>query len=248
MKSYFNLKRWRQHLGAFPLFLLLVFAGLLVIYLAYLAGVWHAASLKQEVSQQEQQLEQLYQRLEQMEYQRHVLQVELNIERSANESLQDELSTAQNDNYNLRRDLAFYQKIMAPELQEGGVIIDSLNITPNQSARHFHFSLALLQIEQRRRFVKGTVKVELVGRVNGTKQRFDVLDLANVKSDDRSFSMRYFSLHEGDFFMPEGLAPERIEVRVRLTKGANGTLERTFFWKEISQHEETPSVRSDGDT
>ncbi|RUO68301.1 DUF6776 family protein [Idiomarina ramblicola] len=248
MKPYFNLKYWQQRWGAFPVFAVMILVAVLVTYLAYLAGVWHAKALKEEVAEQEQQLEQLYQRLEQMEYQRHVLQVELDIERSANQSLQDELSALQNDNYGLRRDLAFYQKIMAPELQESGVTIDSLTITPNRSEDHFHFSLALLQIEQRRNFVQGNVTVELVGRIDGNKKRYDLLELANIGKDDRSFSMRYFSLYEGDFFMPEGLAPERIEVKVRLTKGGNGTLDRAFFWKEINRGDATPSVRSDGDT
>ncbi len=248
MKPYFNLKYWQQRWGAFPVFLVMILAAVLVVYLAYLAGVWHAQALKEEVAEQEEQLDQLYQRLEQMEYQRHVLQVELDIERSANQSLQDELSALQNDNYGLRRDLAFYQKIMAPELQESGVTIDSLTVTANRSENHFHFSLALLQIEQRRNFVQGNVTVELIGRIDGEKKRYDLLDLANIGDDDRSFSMRYLSLYEGDFFMPEGLAPERVEVRVRLTKGGKGTLDRAFFWKEISRNETTPGVRSDGDT
>jgi len=180
MKPYFNLKYWQQRWGAFPVFVLLICVAVLVVYLAYLAGVWHAKALKEEVSKQSQQLEQLYQRIEQMEYQRHVLQVELDIERSANQSLQDELSALQNDNYGLRRDLAFYQKIMAPELQESGVTIDSLTVTKNRSENHFHFSLAVLQIEQRRNFVQGTVTVELVGRIDGKKERYDLLKLANI--------------------------------------------------------------------
>lgn len=248
MKPYFKLKYWQQRWGVFPVFVLLIFAAVLVVYLAYLAGVWHAKALKEEVSKQSQQLEQLYQRLEQMEYQRHVREVELDIERSANQSLQNELSVLQNDNYGLRRDLAFYQKIMAPELEASGVTIDSLTVTQNRSENHFHFSLAVLQIEQRRNFVQGNVTVELVGRIDGTKKRYDLLKLANIAQDDRSFSMRYFSLYEGDFFMPEGLVPERIEVKVQLTKGGTGTLNRAFFWKEIRRGDANPSVRSDGDT
>lgn len=85
--------------------------------------------------------------------------LKLDIERSANQSLQDELSALQNDNYGLRRDLAFYQKIMAPELQESGVTIDSLTVTKNRSENHFHFSLAVLQIEQRRNFVQGMLQL-----------------------------------------------------------------------------------------
>lgn len=248
MKLYFNLKYWQKRIGRLPTFLAV--AGLVVLfaYLAYLAGVWHANSLKETVREQSNQLDDMYKRLEQMEYQRHVMQVELDIERSSNQSLQDELTALQNDNYALRRDLAFYQKIMAPELQQGGVTIDSITVTPNQAEKHFHFSLAVLQIEQRRRFVEGRVAIDLVGRVNGEKRRFDLMKLANISADERNFTMRYFSVYEGDFFMPEGLVPERIDVSVTLTDGGRGTLNRSFFWKDIRKGQPATNVRTDGDT
>ncbi|MTJ01852.1 MULTISPECIES: DUF6776 family protein [Idiomarina] len=248
MKLYFNLKYWQKRIGRLPTFLAV--AGLVVLfaYLAYLAGVWHANSLKETVREQSNQLDDMYKRLEQMEYQRHVMQVELDIERSSNQSLQDELTALQNDNYALRRDLAFYQKIMAPELQQGGVTIDSITVTPNQAEKHFHFSLAVLQIEQRRRFVEGRVAIDLVGRVNGEKRRFDLMKLANIGADERNFTMRYFSVYEGDFFMPEGLVPERIDVSVTLTDGGRGTLNRSFFWKDIRKGQPATNVRTDGDT
>lgn len=248
MKRYFNLKYWQKRFGRLPVFFAV--AGLLILfaYLAYLAGVWHAKSLKETVSEQSAQLDDMYERLEQMEYQRHVMQVELDIERSSNQSLQDELTALQNDNYALRRDLAFYQKIMAPELQESGVTIDSITVTPNQAEQHFHFSLAVLQIEQRRRFVEGRVAIDLVGRIDGQKKRFDLMKLANISGDDRTFTMRYFSIYEGDFFMPEGFVPERIDVSVTLTGGGRGTLNRSFFWKDIRKGKPAPNVRTDGDT
>ena len=207
-----------------------------------------ACELVENGQKQSNQLDDMYKRLEQMEYQRHVMQVELDIERSSNQSLQDELTALQNDNYALRRDLAFYQKIMAPELQQGGVTIDSITVTPNQAEKHFHFSLAVLQIEQRRRFVEGRVAIDLVGRVNGEKRRFDLMKLANISADERNFTMRYFSVYEGDFFMPEGLVPERIDVSVTLTDGGRGTLNRSFFWKDIRKGQPATNVRTDGDT
>ncbi|MFD2632287.1 DUF6776 family protein [Idiomarina piscisalsi] len=248
MKRYFNLKYWQKRIGRLPTFLAVVGLVVLFAYLAYLAGVWHANSLKETVREQSNQLDDMYKRLEQMEYQRHVMQVELDIERSSNQSLQDELTALQNDNYALRRDLAFYQKIMAPELQQGGVTIDSITVTPNQAEKHFHFSLAVLQIEQRRRFVEGRVAIDLVGRVNGEKRRFDLMKLANIGADERNFTMRYFSVYEGDFFMPEGLVPERIDVSVTLTDGGRGTLNRSFFWKDIRKGQPATNVRTDGDT
>lgn len=232
MKKQLQLSYWNQRFGRLPVALVLLLLAGAFLYLAYAAGVWHAHHLKVEVAEQRQQLQELYNKLDQLEYQRNVLQVELDIETSANQSLQKQLTSLQDENYSLRESVAFYQKIMAPELQQGGVIIESLAVSPNIAEQHFHFSLALLQVEQRRSLVEGEVGIELVGRINNQEKRFDLLQLANLSGADQQFMMRYFTLIEGDFFMPEEFIPERLEVITNFTKGASGTLERTFFWKD----------------
>ena len=207
---------------------------------AYQIGVWHAHHLKQQVAEQRQQLQDLYQQIEQFEYQRNVLQVELDIEKSSNQTLQAQLGELQEENYNLRENVAFYQKIMAPELQQSGVVIESLAVSKNPAERHYHFSLALLQVEQRRELVEGEIAIQLVGLIDGKEQRFNLLDLANIGDSEHNFIMRYFTLYEGDFLLPEGLVPERIEVTADITQGGNGRLQRTFFWRE--------SLRAEGNT
>ncbi|WP_404400253.1 hypothetical protein LG288_10330 [Idiomarina seosinensis] len=232
MKKVFSLRRLNERWGRLPIALALGLIGLMIIYLAYLAGVWHAYYLKNTLTEQKQQLQQLYQQLERLESQRNVLQVELDIEKSSSQGFQQQLIALQEDNYSLRENIAFYQKIMAPELEHDGVIIESLSLTPNVSPGHYHFSLALLQVKQRRQLVGGHVGITLVGRTDGKEKRFDLLELANLKEQQQQFVMRYFALYEGDFMLPDGFAPERIEVTATLTKGAEGRLERTFFWQQ----------------
>lgn len=240
MKKFLQLGYWNERFGRLPVVLLIAAFCAAVIYLAYYGGVWHAGHLKNQVNEQQQQLQQLYQQLERMEYQRNVLQVELDIEKSSNQGLQQQLGQLQEENYSLRENVAFYQKIMAPELQQGGVIIESLALSANRAERHFHFSLALLQVEQRRSLVEGEIAIQLVGRKDGKEKRYDLLELANIQQADHNFAMRYFTLYEGDFFLPEGVVPERIDVTATMTKGAKGQLERSFFWQD--------SLRSEGNT
>lgn len=240
MKKFLQLRYWNERFGRLPVVLALSLLALLVLWGMYFVGVYHANYLKETVSEQREQLKQRYQDIQRMEYQRNVLQVELDIEKSANKELQKELSNAQEDNYDLRKKVAFYQKIMAPEMQQSGVVIESLAISNNAAERHFHFSLALLQIEQRRKFVKGNIDLRLVGRKNGKETSYDLLKLAGIDSADQAFVMRYFSLFEGDFLLPEDFVPERVDVVATITKGAEGRLERTFYWGE--------SLRSENNT
>lgn len=241
LKNLLSIKQLQQRFGRLPVTLAIVLLLSLVIISAYQVGVWHANYLKQQVREQKQQLAELYQQLDRFEYQRNVLQVELEVEKSANQTLQERLGELQEENYSLRENVAFYQKIMAPELQQSGVIIESLAVSKNRAARHYHFSLALLQVEQRRELVEGEIAIQLIGRINGEEQRFNLLELANISPSEHNFVMRYFTLYEGDFFLPEGLVPERIEVNADLTRGGSGRLQRTFFWRDSLRSEPTTS-------
>ncbi len=212
-----------------------VLAGMLVVgaLLGYLLGNWHVFSLQNDVEALEQQIAELYDQAEQFDYQQHMAKVELGIEQAASNSLQQELLMAQDENFALRRELTFYQKIMAPELEANGVVIDSLELQQNRNAGHYHFRLAIVQTERQRNLTKGKVSLQLRGRLDGSVTRFDLQDLANIEEKDRNFSMRYFTVQAGDFVLPEGFLPERIDVEVELSGSDRQTLTRSFYWNQL---------------
>ncbi|RUO80900.1 hypothetical protein CWI84_03585 [Idiomarina tyrosinivorans] len=235
MNEKWRLSYWQQRYGRLPVMLISVACLAILLWASYRLGMWYGGVLQDKVAQQGQQLSQLYQRIERLEYQRHVNEVELDIEKAANSSLQQELTIAQDENFGLRRELAFYQKIMAPELEADGVVIDSFVLTPNIAERHFHFKLAVIQLERRRKLIEGRISIHLVGRSNGAVKSYDLLDLARISDADRKFAMRYFSLYEGDFFLPEDFVPERFDVKVSLPESAQRQLERRFYWRSVLQ-------------
>lgn len=200
----------------------------------YLGGHWHVLALKQEVAAQKRQIEQLYVRAETFDYQQHIATVELGIERAASKSLQQELLMAQDENFALRRELTFYQKIMAPEMEASGVVIDSLELQPNIAKGHYHFRLAVVQMERLRNLTKGTFSINLHGRKDDKPATFDLLALANIEDKDRQFSMRYFTVQAGDFVVPSDFLPERIEVEVTVS-GSKQKLTRSFYWSLLLQ-------------
>ena len=209
--------------------------------LGYLGGHWQVLALQSELANNKAMIESLYEQAETFDYQQHIANVELGIERAASQSLQQELLMAQDENFALRREITFYQKIMAPELEASGVVIDSLELQQNLTAGHFHFRLAIVQMERLRNLTKGKLNIRLHGRKDEQPASYDLLTLAHIEEKDRQFSMRYFTVQAGDFVVPEGLLPERIEVEVVIA-GKNQSLTRNFYWSQLLQPRQQAEV------
>lgn len=212
-----------------------VLFGLVGLGVGYLLGAGHNWYLLQRVAELEERELTLYEQAETAEYQRHMAEVELGIEQAASKKLLQELAAAQDEALAVKRELSFYQKIMAPELTAAGVVVDDFELKPLNDERHFQFRFAVLQTERQRGFVKGTIHATLEGRdADDQPVTLDLYELAGLDGQERSFTMRYFKAQAGSFRLPEGVAPEQIRVRVVVQDGSPGELERLFLWSELT--------------
>ncbi|CAB0151654.1 hypothetical protein PSI9734_02029 [Pseudidiomarina piscicola] len=213
---------------------LIAAVALSALLLGYFIGGGHHWYLSDRVDELEQRVELLYEQAETADYQKHIAEVELGIERAASEQLELDLAAGQDEILALRRELSFYQKIMAPELEAQGVVIDAFELYSLRQPGHFQFRLAVVQTDRQRGGVKGTLHLELHGRTATDKVALDLFDLAELPATERNFSMRYFKVQTGSFRLPSGVEPESIEVRVEVDGSGNTLLERTFLWSELS--------------
>lgn len=209
--------------------------GLAGLGVGYLLGAGHNWYLLQRVAELEERELTLYEQAETAEYQRHMAEVELGIEQAASKKQLQELAAAQDEVLAIKRELSFYQKIMAPELTAAGVVVDDFELKQLDDERHYQFRFAVLQTERQRGFVKGTIHATLEGRdADDQAVTLDLYELAALDAQERSFAMRYFKAQAGSFRLPEGFAPEQIRVRVVVQDGSPGELERLFLWSELT--------------
>lgn len=212
----------RTLLAAIVLLLLAVIAG-------YYGGHERVEWQTQRVAWLESQNETLYERLDRLEYQNNILQVELDVERSASRSLQTDLRDAINDKASIARELTFYQRVMAPELDANGVAIDSFVISEASSSGNYYFRLILLQLERTQQLVTGSFEVEVAGRENGERKTYNLLELADIEKGD--FAMNYFALSEGTFSIPVAFTPDTVVVRVQRRRGS--AVDQIYQWQEL---------------
>ncbi|MCH8493322.1 MAG: hypothetical protein LAT53_08825 [Idiomarina sp.] len=213
--------------------LVLLFIGIAIAFsvAGYLVGNIRLIYLEQEARLFAQQRDSLHQRMQQQEYRSNILQVELDVERAATQALQQELRSTQDENANIRRELMFYQRVMAPELDADGISIDSMTVNTLPGNNSFYFRLILLQQERIQQLAQGSLRLTLRGLRDGERQEYSLLTLAGIDEGSTQFVMSYFSLTEGSFTLPENFVPETLHVNVRSRQGRQ--TERTFQWQEL---------------
>lgn len=217
MNHLLSISRLKRRFGRFRLLILMGVLFAVAVFAGHYFG--NRTTLQEQALLQSQQvrLDNLYTLSEQLNQQINFLKVELEIEKQAGTHVKEQLQQLHQESFKLQKELAFYQKIMAPELAADGVEIDEFHISPSGSERVYHYKLVLVQTQKQRRFAKGQVKLTLSGSIENRSQSYPLDQLIGEFTPKQwQFSFRYFKIIEGDFTLPEGFSPQRVHIQVRL--------------------------------
>jgi len=213
-----NLKTVIERLGAFKSAIFLATLIILCLYTGYRLGNYYHHFQISTLTQQKQQLDDLYhQQAEQIE-RIHTLEVELAVEQLANKNSQVTLREMLDKHYQLKSELAFYEKVMAPEKELDGLVIDKVKISATLSPNHYNFQVILVQQLLKKRYVKGYIELEIIGSLHNKPSRIKLKEVSTLTKKDLSFSFKYFQVLEGAFTLPDNFTPEKTKLTAILTK------------------------------
>ncbi|GAA0822598.1 hypothetical protein GCM10009111_31120 [Colwellia asteriadis] len=223
-----------QRLGAFKSALFLVALISLCLFIGYRAGNYYHHAQVSTLAQQKERLDNLYQQHEQAIEQIHTLEVELTLEQLANKEAQASIKSAAQEHHQVKKQLAFYEKIMAPEKQAGSLVVEGVKIFPTSLAHHYRFEVTLLQQQLKRRYSKGDINLTFLGSENNQIKTLKLSDVSNVSKQERSFSFQFFQVLSGEFTLPESFTPENVQLSVNLprrTGQKQADLEKIMPWQ-----------------
>lgn len=162
----------------------------------------------------------------------NIMRVELDVQRLANEQAQQAMAEGMQRESELRKQLSFYQKVMAPELAEKGFVVESLTFDKTLSDGVYGFELVVMQLDPIKSVIKGSIEVELIGSSNGKPARHTLKNLLVDGSDALAFSFRYFQVISGQIRLPEGFTPENADISAEIFqfKRKRGDYRTTLEW------------------
>ena len=207
-----------ERLGPFKSALFLFILMALCLFTGYRLGNFYHNFQTTTLEKQKNRLEQLYQEQTQQVERIHTLEVELAIEQLANQNAQVTLKQMAAEHYQVKEQLGFYEKVMAPEKGANGLVIDNVKITASQSPNHYNFQITLVQQQLKKRYAKGYVDIMVMGSLANKPSQLKLSDISTVTKKDASFSFKYFQVVSGSFTLPDDFIAEEIQVSAILTK------------------------------
>ncbi len=225
-----------EKLGLFKSALLLILIISTTFYCGYRLGNFYHSYQINKIQKQSHQLERLYTKLSIQHTDINMLAIELDVEKLANENSQAFIKELEQANVELKTQLAFFEKIMAPEKEVNGIVLEDFQIIPTSSQQRFRFKSLVIQQQQNKRYAKGYIDLVVEGSLGNQSTKLELSEISSFTQKDLSFSFRYFQQIDGEFTLPEGFIPERVLVRVVLPKGKwqkFNQLNQNYTWSDV---------------
>ncbi|MDP2559600.1 DUF6776 family protein [Psychrobium sp. 1_MG-2023] len=161
--------------------------------------------------------------------------IDLQIEKKTVEEMNNSTLLLQSELIEQQLALRFYQKVMAPEYTANGVQIEKVIIEPGVSLGHYRFEVLLAQLEKRKRYIKGTLSLELIGSIDGKPM---VIDLKELVEDKKALtlSFRFFQHVKSEFILVKGFTPEKLKVTIKMPKRRgqkSANVSQELHWNEL---------------
>lgn len=202
--------------------------GIIIALLCFLAGMKFNAALNQHDAQQiallQKQLAEKQKSLLAAEQQLNFSLVENEINQMAVRKTQQDLKILSEDKQNLQAQLTFYQRVMAPSLNQEALRIESFVVQSDNNGQ-YSYALALVKNPTHQGYLKGQVQVTLEWADGQTQSLTQPAD---------EFNFKYFQILEKSFEMSLENQPTLVQIQVEVPRQGRlkkFVLEKSLDWK-----------------
>ncbi|MCZ6642836.1 MAG: hypothetical protein O7F71_14750 [Gammaproteobacteria bacterium] len=160
------------------------------------------------------------------------------VSHQASQELRQTIKTLHDEVAGFKEEVTFYKNLMAPSSVERGLHIQEFEVTQGELPREFSYYLLLTQVEARRSWIQGDVRLNVSGRIRyeeDGEQKDDelVLSLTEIAETDAyplKFRFRYFQDLSGMMTLPSGFTPQSVVITALRRGGSAMKREQTFDW------------------
>ena len=172
---------------------------------------------------------------EQLQTQANQLDIKLELAEMRAEQLKQEVVRLEEVVFNLQKDKAFYQHVVAPETTQDGFFIDGLELFETTADGYFKATMVLLQQRAVSAIVRGDLKVAVTGIQNGKHRILTSDDNAILPEGNVTYGFKYFQPVTLYLQLPENFEPESIEftTTVYQYKRRRGDYQRSYNWQAL---------------
>lgn len=199
--------------------------------IGYFAGNWQDLTQSSLLTVQQEALERQSKAIGQLKTDLGVKETLMATQKAAFEQVQQALKDQEAQVQELKRQLAFFERIMRPTGDQVGVVIDNLTLQETSVPGRYHYRLALTQPARKRELFRGQVQIKVEGSLADKPRTLSSRDLG-MKVGEGRYALRYFQLLEGNWQLPAGFVPDRVRITIA-KEGRQPAQELLIEWHEV---------------
>ncbi len=221
---------WQRLLLALSALVFLGGVGFLLYELGRYQAGYSRLDAEAEQRALAQQLESLEGSNEALRRQIAVLETSREVDREAYAQVEANLAELQASIQSQEEELAFYRGIVSPADGVAGLKIQEFELI-STNAGPIVMRLVLVQAIKQDRRVSGVVKLNVHGEQAGQDLSLALPELvAEGESGELAYSFRYFQDLERQLVLPEGFAPDRVDLEIMPKSRGAKRVSQSFAW------------------
>lgn len=155
------------------------------------------------------------------------------IDDDASTQLKETLAQAQNEALELKKELAFYKSIVAPEQGSRSLAIQTIQLKKDDAGA-YRYKIMVSQRGRNDRFARGTIDVLIEGVNKGQPVTLKLAEVSNDTKNPMKFGFKYFQNFEGVMNLPAAFQPDFVRVKVKPSTGKIKAVEEQFAWSDLT--------------
>ena len=209
---------------------------LLSLLLSFAAGRWSLKNVdeyQRENATLREAVEQLSGNNQQLLKQQDMIQGAQRIDLQAKQESRRSLTKLYDELGALKEQLAFYQRVVAPETLVKGLYINGFKLTALAKTGVYRYQLVLAQGASQKRFLKGRYNMIISGELNGKTKQFSLNTLLVDDADAAKYSFRYYQVLSAELRLPPNFVAQHLKLTLSSAKSKGAVLESEHVWAEL---------------
>lgn len=229
-----DLHKYREKGGFFRFYLLVIVGLAVALFVGYQLNQYQQQVLLEETQSLNNSMQNLRVENEQLQSELNQLQIEFDLLSASYQQILDNNKQAIAREQELKKQISFYQRVVAPELSKDGFAVERLEVKPTASENNYQLSLVMLQNEDVKAVIKGELAIHLHGSLDGKPASYLLHQLQGEPKTSLKFSFKYFQVIDANLTLPANFIPERFEISTDIYKykRKRGAYNKVVNWQD----------------
>ena len=225
-----------------PLLWLLSFVLLICILLfllkfsfEYGRGIagFDSASADAYIGQLQAELEESQAKFIETERRATMLKHNSRIDDDASIQVKESLASVQDEVLELKKELAFYKSIVAPEQSGPRIVIQTVQLKKNETDG-YQYKIMVSQQGRNDKLVRGTINIRIKGTSKGKPVTYSLSDVSKDVKEPMKFGFKYFQNFEGLLKLPAAFTPDSLHIKANPKAGKIKAIDEQYAWSDLT--------------